>query len=76
MSAEVVLDLTQLTFCESSSLNAILQARPTAEEHGRRISLHAPTQHVQQGGGGSLLLPSPPWSARCPRACYRRCGPS
>lgn len=43
---EVVLDLTRLTFCDSSGLNALLQARLTAEEHGRRISLHAPNQQV------------------------------
>ncbi|MER5757783.1 STAS domain-containing protein [Streptomyces sp. NPDC002082] len=43
---EVVLDLTELAFCDSSGLNALLQARLTAIEHGRRISLHAPNQQV------------------------------
>ncbi|MET9855339.1 STAS domain-containing protein [Streptomyces sp. NPDC006450] len=43
---DVVLDLTELTFCDSSGLNALLQARLTAEEHGRRISLHAPNRQV------------------------------
>ncbi|MFD5142433.1 STAS domain-containing protein [Streptomyces sp. NPDC058401] len=43
---EVVLDLTDLTFCDSSGLNTILQARLTAEEHGRRVILHAPSRQV------------------------------
>lgn len=43
---EVVIDLTKLTFCDSSGLNALLQARLTAQEHGRRITLHAPNQQV------------------------------
>ncbi|WP_407841326.1 STAS domain-containing protein [Streptomyces sp. DSM 116496] len=43
---EVVIDLTDLTFCDSSGLNALLQARLTAEEHGRRIRLHAPNRQV------------------------------
>lgn len=43
---EVVLDLAELTFCDSSGLNALLQARLTAQEHGRRIRLHAPQPQV------------------------------
>ncbi|MEU9110119.1 STAS domain-containing protein [Streptomyces xanthophaeus] len=43
---DVVLDLTELTFCDSSGLNALLQARLTAVEHNRRIILHAPNQQV------------------------------
>ncbi|MFF3217014.1 STAS domain-containing protein [Streptomyces sp. NPDC002886] len=43
---EVVLDLTELTFCDSSGLNTILRARLTAEAHGRRVTLHAPNQQV------------------------------
>ncbi|MET9605205.1 STAS domain-containing protein [Streptomyces sp. NPDC006512] len=39
---EIVLDLAELTFCDSTGLNAFLQARLTALEHGLRISLHAP----------------------------------
>ncbi|MFF1414471.1 STAS domain-containing protein [Streptomyces sp. NPDC058289] len=45
---DVVIDLTELTFCDSSGLNAILQARLTAEEHGRRITLHAPNRQVRK----------------------------
>ncbi|MGW1774874.1 STAS domain-containing protein [Streptomyces sp. NPDC002104] len=43
---DVVIDLTELTFCDSSGLNALLHARITAEEHGRQITLHAPNQQV------------------------------
>lgn len=43
---EVVIDLSGLTFCDSSGLNALLQARLTAEEHDRRLRLHAPTAQV------------------------------
>lgn len=43
---EVVLDLTELAFCDSSGLNAILRARLAAEEHDRRLSLHAPNPQV------------------------------
>ncbi|MCX4776170.1 STAS domain-containing protein [Streptomyces sp. NBC_01264] len=43
---EVVLDLTELTFCDSSGLNAILRARLTAEAHGRHVTLHAPNRQV------------------------------
>ncbi|MFD5148650.1 STAS domain-containing protein, partial [Streptomyces sp. NPDC058401] len=43
---DVVLDLSELTFCDSSGLNVFLQARLTAVEHGRRIVLHAPNQQV------------------------------
>ncbi|WP_328296475.1 STAS domain-containing protein [Streptomyces sp. NBC_00435] len=41
---EVVLDLSELTFCDSSGLSAFLQGHRTAQEHGRRIVLHAPNQ--------------------------------
>ncbi|MEU9304080.1 STAS domain-containing protein [Streptomyces sp. NPDC048269] len=40
---EVVVDLSELTFCDSSGLNALLQARITAQRHGRRLSLRAPS---------------------------------
>ncbi|MEV6734430.1 STAS domain-containing protein [Streptomyces sp. NPDC051364] len=43
---EIVVDLAELTFCDSSGLNALLQARLTAEQHGRRIRLHAPSPQV------------------------------
>lgn len=42
---DVVLDLSELTFCDSSGLSAFLQGHRTAQEHGRRIILHAPNQH-------------------------------
>ncbi|MEU9161872.1 STAS domain-containing protein [Streptomyces sp. NPDC048424] len=43
---EIVVDLGEVTFCDSSGLNTLLQARLTAHEHGRRIRLHAPTSQV------------------------------
>ncbi|MFF1414490.1 STAS domain-containing protein [Streptomyces sp. NPDC058289] len=43
---DVVLDLSELTFCDSSGLNAFLQARLTAIEYSRRIILHGPNQQV------------------------------
>ncbi|MER5757661.1 STAS domain-containing protein [Streptomyces sp. NPDC002082] len=45
---DVVIDLTELAFCDSSGLNALLQARLTAEEHGRRIALHAPNRQIRK----------------------------
>ncbi|MFE2142295.1 STAS domain-containing protein [Streptomyces sp. NPDC059456] len=39
---EIVLDLAELSFCDSSGLNALIQARHTADEHGKRITLRAP----------------------------------
>ncbi|WP_406513984.1 STAS domain-containing protein [Streptomyces sp. NBC_00161] len=43
---EIVVDLAELTFCDSSGLDALLQARLTAEGHGRTIRLHAPSPQV------------------------------
>lgn len=45
---EVVVDLAGLTFCDSSGLNALLQARITAEKTGRRIVLRAPSERFVQ----------------------------
>lgn len=43
---EVVVDVAELTFCDSSGLNALLHARLTALEHGRRLRLHAPAPQL------------------------------
>lgn len=43
---EIVVDLTGLTFCDSSGLNALLHARLTAAEYARYITLHAPNPQV------------------------------
>lgn len=43
---DIVLDLTDLAFCDSSGLNAFLQARLTAIQYGWRVILHAPNQQV------------------------------
>ncbi|MFD4867057.1 STAS domain-containing protein [Streptomyces sp. NPDC058412] len=45
-SAEIVVDLTDLTFCDSAGLNALLQARPTAQGLGRRVQLHDPSRQM------------------------------
>lgn len=39
---EIVVDLVELSFCDSSGLNALVQARRTAEDHGRQLTLRAP----------------------------------
>ncbi|MFC9293828.1 STAS domain-containing protein [Streptomyces sp. NPDC057011] len=39
---EIVVDLAELSFCDSAGLNALIQARHTAQEHGKHISLRAP----------------------------------
>ncbi|MEU9253763.1 STAS domain-containing protein [Streptomyces sp. NPDC048270] len=39
---EIVVDLSELLFCDSSGLSGLVQARHTAAEHGRHISLRAP----------------------------------
>ncbi|WP_327281148.1 MULTISPECIES: STAS domain-containing protein [unclassified Streptomyces] len=39
---EVIIDLSELSFCDSSGLNALIQARHTADEQGRHISLRDP----------------------------------
>ncbi|WP_420706941.1 STAS domain-containing protein [Streptomyces sp. NRRL S-237] len=38
--------MTDLTFFDSSGLNALLQARLTTHEHGRQIRLHVPSPQV------------------------------
>lgn len=43
---EVVLDLADLSFCDSSGLNAIVQAHHLAQKHGRQIRLHAPRPQI------------------------------
>ncbi|CAM5278503.1 hypothetical protein SAVIM338S_00098 [Streptomyces avidinii] len=45
---DVVIDLTDLRFCDSSGLSALVRARLTAEEHGRRIVLHAPNRQMRR----------------------------
>ncbi|MFC9816734.1 STAS domain-containing protein [Streptomyces virginiae] len=40
------MDLTAMSFCDSSGLNALLGARLHAEEAGHRLRLAAPCQQV------------------------------
>ncbi|MFI5548064.1 STAS domain-containing protein [Streptomyces sp. NPDC051815] len=39
---EIVVDLAQMSFCDSAGLNALVQARRTAEDHGKHLTLRAP----------------------------------
>ncbi|MGW0390412.1 STAS domain-containing protein [Streptomyces sp. NPDC003042] len=45
---EVVVDLSGLTFCDSSGLNALLRARIVAEDRGRTLRLAAPTRQFRR----------------------------
>ncbi|MFE2323784.1 STAS domain-containing protein [Streptomyces sp. NPDC059385] len=40
--AEIVVDMADLFFCDSAGLNALIQARHTAQEHGKQLILRAP----------------------------------
>ncbi|GLX41333.1 hypothetical protein Sros01_74060 [Streptomyces roseochromogenus] len=58
--SEIVVDLASLSFCASAGLNALLQARHTANEHGRHISLRAPQPQflrLLETTGTSSLFP-------------------
>ncbi|MGW6691115.1 STAS domain-containing protein [Streptomyces sp. NPDC054961] len=44
--AEIVIDLSDLTFCDSSGLNALLRARLEAVESGHTLRLAAPTHQM------------------------------
>ncbi|MGW1643205.1 STAS domain-containing protein [Streptomyces lavendulae] len=39
---EVVADLSEMSFCDSAGLNALIRAHHTAAEYGKRLSLRAP----------------------------------
>ncbi|WP_327732807.1 STAS domain-containing protein [Streptomyces nojiriensis] len=44
-TAEIVVDVTDLTFCDSAGLT-LLQARLTAQGLGRRMQLHNPSRQM------------------------------
>ncbi|WP_327732879.1 STAS domain-containing protein [Streptomyces nojiriensis] len=53
-------DLSDLSFCDSSGLNALIHAQQTAAEHGRRIILRNPPPQLQrllQLTGADALFP-------------------
>ncbi|WP_063754903.1 STAS domain-containing protein [Streptomyces sp. NRRL F-2580] len=57
---EIVVDLSGLSFCDSSGLNALIQARQTAAEHGRRITLGNPQpqfRRLLEMTGADALFP-------------------
>ncbi|MFB7788417.1 STAS domain-containing protein [Streptomyces vinaceus] len=39
---EIVADLSDMSFCDSAGLNALIRARHTAAEYGKHLSLRAP----------------------------------
>ncbi|MFD8949826.1 STAS domain-containing protein [Streptomyces xanthophaeus] len=43
---EILIDLADLSFCDSAGLNALIHARQTATEHGRHIRLRHPQPRV------------------------------
>ncbi|MFE2327147.1 STAS domain-containing protein [Streptomyces sp. NPDC059385] len=45
---EVCVDLQHLFFCDSSGLNALLNARAVADQTGQRLSLAAPTSQFMR----------------------------
>ncbi|KOU30751.1 hypothetical protein ADK53_27905 [Streptomyces sp. WM6373] len=58
--AEIVVDLSDLSFCDSSGLSVLVNARPTAAEHGRRISLRNPQpqfRRLLEMSGADALFP-------------------
>ncbi|WP_327732969.1 STAS domain-containing protein [Streptomyces nojiriensis] len=57
---EIFVDLSDLSFCDSSGLNALIHAQQTAAEHGRRIILRNPPPQLQrllQLTGADALFP-------------------
>ncbi|MFE7581903.1 STAS domain-containing protein [Streptomyces gardneri] len=46
LGAEVIIDLTYSSFCDSSGLNALLTARQRAAELGRTLRLGAPSHQM------------------------------
>ncbi|WP_411104712.1 STAS domain-containing protein [Streptomyces sp. cmx-4-9] len=62
-AVEVVVDLTALTFCDSSGLNALLGARLHAHEAGHVLRLAAPPpqmMHLLEMTGALDLFPVDP----------------
>lgn len=45
---EIVVDVAELFFCDSSGLNALITAQHAAMEHGRHISLRAPQSQLRR----------------------------
>jgi anti-sigma B factor antagonist len=44
----VLLDLSGLTFVDSSGVSVLVKAKHEAEESGRRVTLRSPTEQVRQ----------------------------
>ncbi|MDH6544050.1 STAS domain-containing protein [Streptomyces sp. SPB4] len=45
---EIVADLSEMSFCDSAGLNALIRAHHTATEHGKHLSLRAPRPQMRR----------------------------
>ncbi|CAM5675402.1 hypothetical protein SAVIM338S_07157 [Streptomyces avidinii] len=63
-TADVTLDLSGMTFCDSSGLNVLLQARLHAEERGHALRLAGPGRQMlnllEMTGANALFPIDPP----------------
>ncbi|MFE1413444.1 STAS domain-containing protein [Streptomyces sp. NPDC058746] len=58
--SEIVVDVADMSFCDSSGINALIAGLRAAEEHGRRISLRGPRRqllHLLELTGTDKLFP-------------------
>ncbi|MFK0237392.1 STAS domain-containing protein [Streptomyces vinaceus] len=46
--AEIVIDVAEMSFCDSAGLGALIHARHTADEYGHRITLRNPQPQFQR----------------------------
>ncbi|OKK17231.1 hypothetical protein AMK16_20285 [Streptomyces sp. CB00455] len=70
-SGPVVVDVSGLTFCDSTGLSVLLRARMAAEEAGRAMCLAGPTQQLVrllEVTGAGALLPVVPVPEPAPEA--------
>ncbi|MFI5672944.1 STAS domain-containing protein [Streptomyces sp. NPDC051704] len=57
---EIVADLSDMSFCDSAGLNALIRAHHTAAEYGIRLSLRAPQPQflrLLEITGADILFP-------------------
>ncbi|MFF5808687.1 STAS domain-containing protein [Streptomyces sp. NBC_01565] len=57
---EIVADLSQMSFCDSAGLNALIRAHHTAAEYGKHMSLRAPRPQflrLLELTGADILFP-------------------
>ncbi|MEV6734464.1 MULTISPECIES: STAS domain-containing protein [unclassified Streptomyces] len=57
---EIVADLSEMSFCDSAGLNALIRAHHTAAEYGKHMSLRAPRPQflrLLEITGADILFP-------------------